>query len=404
MSLRIGLGVGLTEIRALALEDGKVVWHAARALDGIGAVEGTVAALLSARPRRRLRSARVVAALSPALSHTKKLAGLPPTADKDVVTRLVRANATRFFLRAETATSAPVVYRNGTWWGAVFHGDVLAGIERACARGARGSRLTFVGCIPTVAALASFCRDGAASSSDGRSSLSIQVSKGMWLDVRRGAVEEGGPATLPPSLARLGDDAPRFADAFAAAAIEAHAPLLLRVGEQHAFARPLVLRRAALVFCCTAALVGSLVSRGLKASLQYSRDRAQLAAAAPRGAEWAQASQQLAQSTDALAELARFLRMRDPVVPLVAGMSKALPDSTAVVSLRIDSAGGTMTVISTAAAEVIPALESLRGIASATMSGSVSRESVAGARVQRVAIRFRRAADSSGADSRGRAR
>ncbi len=78
------------------------------------------------------------------------------------------------------------------------------------------------------------------------------------------------------------------------------------------------------------------------------------------------------------------------MVPLLGAIGDALPDSTAIVSLRVDSASGSMTVVSSAAARVLPALEELSGIAGAALAGSVSRENMGGARVQRVAIRFRR--------------
>jgi hypothetical protein len=89
------------------------------------------------------------------------------------------------------------------------------------------------------------------------------------------------------------------------------------------------------------------------------------------------------------ATVARFVNSRRSFTMLVGALSVALPDSTAITSLHVDSTGGTAVVLSPAGAQVLGALDSLPDVLAPQIVGPIASQSVGGAPLQRIAIRFR---------------
>src|SRR6185437_1632003 len=91
-----------------------------------------------------------------------------------------------------------------------------------------------------------------------------------------------------------------------------------------------------------------------------------------------------------LARIDAFQLDRGRVTRLLAALSESTPDSTAILTLRVDSAEGALTVIAPQVASVVPALEEVRGVFSPRIVGSITREVIAGVQLERASIRFRR--------------
>ena len=70
-------------------------------------------------------------------------------------------------------------------------------------------------------------------------------------------------------------------------------------------------------------------------------------------------------------------------------IATVLPDSTAIVAFRIDSAGGTFTALATHVADVVSALADVDDLVAPRLAGAITRESTGGTRLERAAIRFR---------------
>jgi hypothetical protein len=113
-----------------------------------------------------------------------------------------------------------------------------------------------------------------------------------------------------------------------------------------------------------------------------------LSTLAPRRHAAEAAEADLARVSAALHEVAAFDRDRHVATLLVSDLARALPVGSALVTLRADSAGGTLVALTPRAAILIERLEHVPGLASPTIVGPVTREVAAAAEVERVAIRF----------------
>ena len=92
----------------------------------------------------------------------------------------------------------------------------------------------------------------------------------------------------------------------------------------------------------------------------------------------------------ALEEVAAFDRDRQPVTLLLEDLAHALPAGSALVTVRVDSAGGTLVALAPRAAALLERLEHVPFVSTPTFVGPVTREAAANAEVERVAIRFSR--------------
>jgi hypothetical protein len=141
------------------------------------------------------------------------------------------------------------------------------------------------------------------------------------------------------------------------------------------------------VVCVCAAL--AFTAPGLAATRAHARASSELVELESVAAERAPLVRDLNAATTGLAEIARFTRGRRSTVELLTAITRALPDSTAIVSFRVDSAGGSLTLISSAAAPAVQRIAAIPGLTDVRVGGAFTRENVAGAQLQRVAVRFR---------------
>jgi hypothetical protein len=98
---------------------------------------------------------------------------------------------------------------------------------------------------------------------------------------------------------------------------------------------------------------------------------------------------ELQRITSALADAASFSHSRRPVIILLGSLSRSLPDSSVLVTLRIDSIGGTAVLLTNRTADALRAFDSVAGVDAPEIVGPVTKEINAGRELERATIRFR---------------
>ena len=401
----MGVFVGKTTVRAIALARGRVIWAAEAELDD-DRLSDAIVELLHEAPvslglSAKLRRPTLVVAAGASRSQVRWLRGLPPVRHADMLAALVQENAGRFFLRngVPLVTSVAFPESDGESWAAAIEEPVVVAARAA----ARRSGLTLAAVVPAAVAVARARGDGRHVIADGEFACEIDVAGGQLETVRRlpvrvgdgerpmsRAVAEESPVEREAwALAALGEHASRFSEAFAAAVLGVTAePLALRAdgagGPGVERARLIVPAIVALLAMTCALFAPAFASVRAERSA-----REELSALAARRLPADRAEKELALVSDALGEFVRFDRGRRSQLELLHDLTAALPEQTALVSLRVDSAAGTATILGDRAATMLSALEHVEGIASPALTGPITREVVAADELDRVAVRFR---------------
>jgi hypothetical protein len=94
-------------------------------------------------------------------------------------------------------------------------------------------------------------------------------------------------------------------------------------------------------------------------------------------------------STNALDDVARFVESRRSMLRMLASVSRALPESTAIASLRVDTVGGALVLVSAAGPALVAPLARLDVFADVQLAGTITREAIGPAELQRLTVRFR---------------
>lgn len=394
MSVHVGIGITNGVVRAVAVRDGNVLWAAESSVDG-RTIEAAVDDLLTARRLRRWPRPTISAAVGPARAQLRRLSGLPPIIDASALTRLVSESTSRFFLRNGVPLVTTGVRRDrdgdSEGWGAAIEQPVIAALEAAC----RAHKLRLAAVLPTLAVIPHALHGDSLTWDDGEVCAHVTLSGGRLASVRRTlpdaaapASEHDAPRVAVPQLAALGADGWRFADAYGAAVASVRDPLAYRPARA-ASAAPISTRRlVAAGIACAVALASAILAPTLTARYVAAQATGALAALARqrRAAEGAESD--LVHVSRALDEVAAFDSDRHPATLLVNDLARALPTGGALVTLRVDSAGGTLVALAPRAAALIERLEHVPGLATPTFVGPVTREVAASSEVERVAIRF----------------
>jgi hypothetical protein len=276
-------------------------------------------------------------------------------------------------------------------WSAAIEQPVIAELEAACR--SHGLRLAAV--MPTLAVIPLALHGDSLTWDDGEVCALVTLSGGRLTSMRRTAADAAAPASGPeavplavPGLAALGADGWRFADAYGAAVASVRDPLAYRPARA-ASATPI--RKSRLVaagIACAIAMASAVLGPTLVSRHAAAQATGALAALAHqrRAAEGAESD--LVHVSRALDEVAAFDSDRHPAVLLVNDLARALPTGGGLVTLRVDSAGGTLVALAPRAAILIERLEHVPGLTTPTFVGPVTREVAAGSEVERVAIHF----------------
>jgi hypothetical protein len=395
----IGLAVGADRLLAIGVDAGKetIAWALeAPATGDIASLRAQVHALLEKAPRKRWRARRpaIVAAVGPTLVQTKRIGRLPPLPSVEAMSDVVRASTSRFFIVGETPAAVSDVHlsQSGDPWAAAFERPVIDAIIAGC----RDARLPLGGCVPEVSLLPRSFNPSSFVWSDGSVCVAISAVQGELDSVRpcQSALElqrSGGQhADLVEPLATLGEDARRFAGAYGAAIARGRFPALAAPLRKHANpGAPIpVWRTAVAIAACILALGIAAVAPAVTARKQSQRAETALAAIDAQRTTAVDATINLRQVTAALDSAARAASERQSILALLASVTAGLPDSSAIVTLRTDSTGGTIVVLSPRAAMVVKTLDGLEEMTAPQIVGPVTRETNGNRELDRVTVRF----------------
>jgi hypothetical protein len=87
----------------------------------------------------------------------------------------------------------------------------------------------------------------------------------------------------------------------------------------------------------------------------------------------------------------QFAAQRGEVAAVLAQLSEAVPESTAVIAFHADSAQGSFSALAPSIAQLVASLDSAPLIIGPRIAGSITREVAAGSRFERASFRFARA-------------
>lgn len=390
MSVVLGLAIANDRVRAVAVRAERVVWFGEAELESHDRIADVVAKLLSAALRGRMRRPSVVVAIGPSFTQTRVIGGLPPMKDTTVLARIIREGTSRFFLQngIPLVTGNVRVIEPGRVWASAFDEPVV----NAAIAGCRAARFRVRAVVPTTAVLGAAFEVDQLLWGDGPVHAEIEIAHGDVIAVRRRphvlAEDHAYPSTRE-ALSKIGVDAWRFADAYGAAVRASNPPLALKPGRGD-FA-PSEVPRWRLGVAAMLALGASVVALAAPGFVAQARARAaeaRLAELAEARSVAVVAETQLARFTTVLNEVAAFDAERRSITMLLADITRVLPDGNAIVTFRVDSAGGTIVAVAPRAAGVVAALEDVPGIVSPQIVGPVTRERVGERELERITVRF----------------
>jgi hypothetical protein len=381
----IGLGVGCDSVRAILVSGGRIERHEERPITDASDLSTAVGELLTTLCGSRRSQIRVNAAIGPSSVQVKQLRGLPGATAPAVLSEAVRSNAGRFFL----AGSGPVVipdvepHADG-WWGAAYVESPL----RAVFAAARSAGVKVTGCVPTALVLGAAFTGQSVAWCDGDTAILTGLQGREVVSVRRIRCVAATDAILDPALVALGPHAERFADAYGAAVLarpvlqvrphDAEAALRLRLRVRRSLWGAVMLSAALLTF-----------APGLTATRARLRAESELAGLQTRAAAAARSGHSFARTLDDLGRVSSYDATRRSMTITMGQIASALPDSTAVVTIRIDTTGVDLVALSLPGAPILTDISRLPGVEGAQFVGALTRELVAGQEFQRTALRFR---------------
>jgi hypothetical protein len=398
MRSHIGLEVRAHDIRVVMTRSARVVWYATVEFEDIAVLGDVVAKLLAERPPAGRARPRLIVALGYSHAQVKRLDGLPAMRSRVQMTQLLREHAKAAFLSDGASAAIPEVFRaaDGKWWGAALDRAVIA----ATLAGARRAGFGVESIVPTVCALARVSPDSSALIDDGRATIAVAVVGGELREVCR-ASRGGEDSIVPPALRSLGNDAAAYAGAYAAAVSQRRVPLTWTVAPTEAAAA--TVRRARLVAMAVAlamAVAAAIVAPGVRATLIVRKSARPAVAGRDARKEMVRAESDLLRTTQQLTTVARFDASRGAMLWILGQLGQSLPESTAIVSLRVDSVEGSFVAIAPHVTDVLAELGSIDSIQNTRIVGGVTREVVAGTPVERATFRFLRARRPRGARAR----
>ena len=395
MSLVIGLSIGSEHLRAVGVGGGRVRWmlEAERAVEGD--LAGEIVTLLRHATLPRWPRPMVAAAIGPAGSQTKRLTGLPAIADVATLRDVVREGAARFFLRngVPLRVSGVRVAEPGVAWAAAIEVPIVEAVEAAC----RTLRLRVRLIAPSIVALAlgledNECvewRDGAISAEIAIAGRAVTATRRLSNVVDHENLADVRVPRVVDALRVLGDGGWRFADAYGATQLPSDEALALRTmsGDLDAgVSRRSVRLAAAALFIAT---VAALVAPGVSSAVRIRRTDRDFAALERRRVEADRAERDLARMDAALAEVSAFDATRRSPTLLLASLAHALPETTVLVTVRIDSAGATIALLAPRAAAALAAVDSMAQVTSPEIIGPVTKEVVGTRELERATMHLR---------------
>ncbi|MEO7770286.1 MAG: hypothetical protein ABIX19_04605 [Gemmatimonadaceae bacterium] len=182
---------------------------------------------------------------------------------------------------------------------------------------------------------------------------------------------------------------PTFTGAFAATRVQGSDAFAIREHTSDVIARRRARTRMRLLSGILAAsIVLAAVAPAGIATHRAARARMTLAGMRGRQRALVRAQHDLAKATIAINAVNSFAASQRPVTLMLGELALALPESTAITTLRLDTLGGSLSVISPHAAGTLDALSGLHGVGRALLVGPVTREITGTMELEHAALRF----------------
>ena len=391
MTTRVGLGIGRDSVRAVLVRRNRIVWSHVTAMTDEMDLREAVEVTLRALPRKRGRRRKVIAAVGPSLTQLKCL--LPGPASNDyLLGAAVSANIGRFFLRNGVPLRVSGLRRDTPQraWIAAIEEPAVVAIEEAC----RTVRLRYLGAVPSLAVLNYAVRGGASNHilwRDDDVTGEVTIENGRLAHATRSSSDEGAeeaPQLVEPVPA-LNGEGWRLADAYAGAVADPKDPLVLRpMADAVRQRRKVALRRVVLAALTVSAGLTALFAPGLLATRARAVAEARLVQLAPLQRQVSATQQALGKVNRALQRISEFGADRPRMAHLLASITESAPLMTAVLNVRVDSAGGSLLALSPHGAEVFAAISKLPSVTGARITAPLTRETLESTELERVAVRF----------------
>jgi hypothetical protein len=395
----LGAAVASDAVRLVATRQGRILWAAEAPSSGNGAGEA-LAELLVAKRAPRWFAAGIAVAVGPTYSQVKRVSGLPALRNPLELSKVVQRGTSRFFVHRGVPLVATGVElaRQGALLAGVIDEPMMNEICEALAR----RRVRVRAIMPTIAALPSVFQDGRVLWRDGEVTADLMVVDRRLASVRclpsaYAQRQEPGPGSEAPSpalplvpLSALGEGGVRFADAYAAAVGSLSTPLVVDMRARRQRMQTITsLRIAVAGVTATLGLAAALVMPGIRAQNDAAAVRAELQAKAPLLRRAATQEATLRRTSDALHQLIAFAGARRSHVLFLGSLAEALSPDAMVVSMRLDSLGGTFIALAPRAADVLSSLEKIPFVDAPEIVGPVTPERIASVTRERFTVRFR---------------
>jgi type IV pilus assembly PilN-like protein len=345
MARRIGVMVGSDSVAVVCTDGGEIEWCSSAPIGDVSVGEA-VEALLRSTPRLWWPRPQITVALGAPQHQSKIVRGLPPITDVRALARVVAATPQRFFL------------------------DLSGGLATT------GVRVDEPGVI-TVAA------------------FSIEAIDGIVEAGRRAGYTVGRIVPADIAMTALAEEqrSHSCAIALSAALLPSTATVVLRV-RRVTTRRARLAKRLAGIAAAVIAIVVCATGPAIRARYVAADAERQLASMTGARRDALATSRQLAADVRSINAVAAFERGRSSATLLLAQLADALPTGAAVLTLRADSSGVTVTALAPRAAELVQDMEEIPGVEQSTIVGPVTHETVGAAELERITLHFRVRPDS----------
>jgi hypothetical protein len=379
-------------IRAVAIRRNRIVWVAEAVLENNADLDAAVTSLLAAAPLPRFPRPILSVAVGPHASQVRLIAGLPETQDTVIASAIIRENAASFFLKDGVTlltTGAQPTEKTKALAAAIDEPCVNA-VRRVCRT--RGWQFGFIA--PSAVGLARAFEDRSFVWMDGNFVVEVTHTDGNLESVRTRPLcaAESTQAPHPhltPTLATLGENALRFADAYGVAITTTVPTLALNAQAAGLWTREHVRRRLAAPVMLLSIGIAALLLSPLGAVWAGHRAGVRLALVRADQLQTVVSTLGVLDRTTAMLEDVRgFANTRLSATHLLGRLARALPPGTVLMSLDLTETHCQIIALTLNPPEVLGAVGRLPGAHSVELVGPVQRETAAGHELQRVTVRW----------------
>ena len=374
---RICLTVRDATITVAAVRRGRCLWSRTVSRDPCCELATDILATLEFLPATLAkRRRRLVISVSGVLAQVKILTGIP-AASITTLRKMIAAGGERFFTLGHGARMSGSVRRSPQGvWAAAYSQDLIDAVQSACV----AAHIVEVMIVPLAAMLGTPGCARAIRFADGCVEMAarydtsgnlIGLERRLLTSEEEGASRKESATTMPKC-----DSADvNIHSAIAAVSRGRKDPLSLRLTMPRQSRLALNARRLALLVC-SISCAAAVVAPGALAHHRARNAAALIRIAHTDGLQAIRARHELLEANRGIAELAAFDDGNLPVTVIMARIARALPPSSALIALQIDSVGGAAVLAGPRASDLLEAMEHVPGVAASTIIGPIAPEQV----------------------------